>query len=314
MMEKAKNYLASRIEKGDKVLLGLSGGPDSMALFTLLQEGGYLFEVAHIDHHWREESGREAKELEQKVRQASIPFHLLSLTAPPPEQNVEDFFRQKRLAYFEELYLKGGFKALLLGHQREDQMETILKRIFEGGYLTTLSGIKQEGVLGSMRVLRPLLETSKEEILEWLKEKGISYFEDRTNFDSLYLRARMRKEILPFLEESFGKKIGENLLILGKRIERWAQFLEKRVEELFLHIVKTSEEESIEAKWVEEEALFEMFIRKWMQEKGVALSREEIDLLYKVVKKGEGGKGIKKKGYSLQFKGKKLTLVKECLG
>ncbi|MCH9703393.1 MAG: tRNA lysidine(34) synthetase TilS, partial [Chlamydiae bacterium] len=123
------------------LLLALSGGPDSMALLHLMRELNHPFEVAHIDHGWREKSAEEAEKLQTLVNE---PFHLKRLEKF--SQNAEDQARRARLNFFRELCEKRGLEGVLLGHHADDQAETVLKRLFEGARLTKLSGLERERI------------------------------------------------------------------------------------------------------------------------------------------------------------------------
>ncbi len=204
-------------------LLGLSGGPDSMALFHLLIGEGISFEVAHIDHRWRGESQEQASQLEALCQKFCVVFHLKILDINGP--NIEDRCRNERLAFFASLSSK-----VILGHHADDQAETVLKRVFEGARLTKLKGLSCCSKMGEMELFRPLLAVSKAEILDWLNKKEIAYFEDETNRDAKYLRSRMREEILPTLSKMFGKKVEPSLCRLGKLAAELDEFTQKLIE------------------------------------------------------------------------------------
>ena len=133
MLEKTKQYLEGTLSKNEKYLLALSGGPDSMALFHLLLEGGWNFHVCHVDHGWRKESFEEANQLKILAEKHLVPFYLYKIDIKELEEgNLEDNCRKMRFLFFKQEYAKCGFDALLTGHHADDQVETILKRVFEG--------------------------------------------------------------------------------------------------------------------------------------------------------------------------------------
>lgn len=201
-------------EKRGPLLLALSGGPDSMALFHLLKESQHPFEVAHIDHGWREESREEATYLQSVV---DVPFHLKKLQKAP--KNLEDVARKERLAFYKEVLEKRKLGGVLLAHHADDLAETVLKRIFEGARLTKLVGLEKESVVDGILLLRPLLDFRKKQILSYLKDT--KYFVDPTNMD---LRSRMRRDILPLLTEHFGKEIVPSLCRLSAYSKELCQF------------------------------------------------------------------------------------------
>ena len=143
--QELRRFLRAHYSQGRELLLALSGGPDSQALFHLLVEFRYPFRVAHVDHAWRPESAKEAKALEELCRQHKIPFHLKTLNPDEMQGNLEDACRQERLSYFQELSTQWNCQAVVLGHHADDQAETVLKRLFEGASLEKLAGIRSVG-------------------------------------------------------------------------------------------------------------------------------------------------------------------------
>ncbi|MCH9614049.1 MAG: tRNA(Ile)-lysidine synthase [Chlamydiia bacterium] len=212
-----------RAKLSGKILIGFSGGPDSTALLHLLQDASkhipLEIHLAHVDHGLREESAKEALLL--KKRYAKLPFYKTKLEING--KNLEDRCREARLAFFKEIYKKIGANALCLGHHLDDQAETVLKRLFEGG---RLRGLLEETTLYGMRIVRPLLELSKKSLISYLDEKDIPYLQDPTNLGDHNLRAKMRANLLPYLEEQFGKGIRKNLANTGK----WAKDIEDYLE------------------------------------------------------------------------------------
>ncbi len=197
------------------LLLGFSGGPDSMALLHLLLQVKLPLHLAHIDHGMREESREEAERIASYAKKLGLPFHLRTLREITGS-NLEERFREERRQFFHELCGEFSFQAVLLAHHADDQAEVVLKRILEGSRLYNIGGMaptdEQEGV----NFWRPLLGMRKEILLNFLEKKKIAFFEDQTNKNLHYLRARMREEIFPFLEEKFGKQVRNSLCRLGE--------------------------------------------------------------------------------------------------
>jgi tRNA(Ile)-lysidine synthase len=215
-VELIKKTFFSFIEEyghGDPFLLALSGGPDSMALYTLLLESKYPFEVAHVHHGWRKESDMEASQLAEMCSHDHIPFHFKKIQAP--SSNWEDESRNRRLQFFKELILNKKYEGLLMAHHADDLAETVLKRIFEGASLPKLKGLSKRSEVDGMTIYRPLLELRKKEILHFLQTRRVPYFEDPTNLSDQFLRGRFRKEIFPYLTENFGKEVVSSLCRLG---------------------------------------------------------------------------------------------------
>ncbi len=220
------------------VLLALSGGPDSIALFYLMIECSIPFAIAHVDHGWREESAGEAQQLQALCHRFQIPFYLKTLNPESLSGNLEEACRIERQAFFKTLCLGKGYSAVVLGHHRDDQSETVLKRVLEGASMTACGGIREQNSINGVTYWRPLIHYSKEQILRWLNEKDLSFFWDNTNEDSKYLRARIRSQILPELSQLFGKEVSGNLASFGQEAQDLEVFMQKIMEQWLLRIEK----------------------------------------------------------------------------
>lgn len=233
--DSVKNFLAERVNQGSPLLLGLSGGADSMALFHLLLEAqkkmGFILHIAHIDHGWRKESHEEGESLREVAAHFKIPFHLHRLEKMEGG-DLENRCRNERLNFFHRLHQRYGYQALLLGHHAGDQAETVFKRIAEGSGLKGLGGLSSEKILGNLKVWRPLLSTKKERLIAYLKKKEVAYFEDYTNQDPSYLRSRMREALFPYLEQVFEKKMEGNFVRLGKMCQELSEYFEGKRERI----------------------------------------------------------------------------------
>ena len=228
MIQNAKRQILS-LNEG--CLLGLSGGPDSMCLCALLLECRKPFHIAHIDHGLRAESGDEKTELESFANKHKIPFHCLKLDGVK-QGNLEETLRNSRLDFFKKVMEENNLKVLLLGHQQDEQGETIIKRFFEGGSFTHLQGMKQKSEVKGMSILRPLIHTPKSTIITYLEKKKMFYFIDPTNLTANNLRGKMRVNLLPLLEKVFGKSIGASVCDIGEQVEDFTSYLEKEIASL----------------------------------------------------------------------------------
>jgi tRNA(Ile)-lysidine synthase len=236
LLDFLKTYLSLR----PPLVLGLSGGPDSMALFHLLLEENYPFEVAHMDHAWRPESLQESSALAALCAKFNVPFHLKRLAPPEEKKNLEERGREARLAFFKKVVMEQKLKGVLLAHHADDHAETVLKRVFEGATLPKLKGLLPKTELGGLVIYRPLLKVGKKDILKWLQGKQIAYFYDRTNDDPCFLRSRLRHALIPALSDQFGKEVSSNLCRLGEAAAELDLFL-KDLGSSYLARVQASE-------------------------------------------------------------------------
>ncbi len=311
MLEKTKQYLEKTLSKEGKYLLALSGGPDSLALFYILIEGGWNFHICHVDHGWRKESSAEASKLHLLAQKYSIPFYLHKIDPNElVEGNLEDSCRKKRLLFFKQEYVRGDFDALFTGHHADDQVETILKRVFEGSFLTHISAMKEESNFEGMRLVRPLLCVFKKEILKYLEVNNIEFFEDSTNSDPKFLRSRMRMDMIPYLEEMFGKGIKGNILLLGKRIEECMHYVNKQVEEKFNYIYPGPFGYYLATSLLKKELEGETLLREILQKEKIDISRGEMEQLLVLIRDRKDQKKIIKGDWKLVLERDHLFVLK----
>ncbi|MCB1118416.1 MAG: tRNA lysidine(34) synthetase TilS [Chlamydiia bacterium] len=211
MREVVERFLAEHY-RGGTVLLGLSGGPDSLALAHVFAGLDVPWQVAHVDHGWREESCLEAKQIAAWAEEWGVKCHQCRLEGECGELGG----RERRLQFFQEVIDREGLVSVILGHHADDQAETILKRVLEGAPLVKLVGMEEVSSLHGLPLWRPFLRVGKGEILDFVAQEGLHPFDDVTNRDCRYLRARMREVLLPHIEEIFGKKVGKSLLRLSE--------------------------------------------------------------------------------------------------
>lgn len=254
-----KEFLESRWDKQSPLLIAYSGGPDSEALLHTVKSWGKApIHLAHVDHGWREESRQEALLLGEEARRLGVLFHTVRI-----EKCSEEEARKSRLQFFSSLQEKVPFQAVLLGHQANDLAETALKRLFEGAHLTRLFGMQAEVRLEGLLLWRPLLQVPRSVIEAYLAERSLNFLTDPTNRDPRYLRSRMRVSLLPQLEETFGKGVFENLLLLAARSQELDRYLAKQVKEMAIHRgplgiwIEGNEQERIELRYLLQQAALE---------------------------------------------------------
>jgi tRNA(Ile)-lysidine synthase len=226
----AFRFFAERLDLAKPLLLGLSGGADSICLLHLLliwkKSHPITLHLVHVDHGWREESAKEALELQRMAESYGLAFHTKRLDPSKYQGNLENESRRERLEFFTQVAQSVNAQGIVLGHHGDDQAETLLKRILEGAAITQLHGMLPVTTIGSLTIFRPLLNVTKKELLGWLESKEISFFTDETNSDIQYLRAKMRQLIFPFLQSSFGKNCAHNLIEIAEEAAEVKQHVE----------------------------------------------------------------------------------------
>lgn len=256
------DFLQPKLQKNARLLLGFSGGTDSLALFYLLLEAcqrlNFTLHLAHIDHGWRKESRAEAEALGTLAASWDLPFHCHRLEEVPVCDR-ENWARQERQSVFQKLVTQHRCQALLLAHHADDQAETVLKRISEGAGLRGLGGLAPVKTIGSLLIYRPLLNVRKSDLAAYLKNLGHTPFVDPTNRDPAYLRARMRMQIFPAFERAFGKRVALQFTAFGALWREMQQYLDKRSRALRERFVTgpfgaclcvSLDEDPLELKWV----------------------------------------------------------------
>lgn len=191
---------------GDRLIVGVSGGADSVALLDLLvslPEFPLQLVVAHLNHQLR---GAEADADEAFVRELSNRYGLpcevarrdIRQLAHQTGRSLEDAGREARYAFFEELRQRRQAAAVAVAHHADDQAETVLLRLLRGAGMTGLAAMAPSN---RHNIIRPLLEITRQELRNHLASRQISFREDASNADHSYLRNRVRLELLPLLDD-----------------------------------------------------------------------------------------------------------------
>lgn len=234
MWQTIQFFLKTHADFSKPLLLGISGGPDSLALLHLMlecrQQLPLQIGMAHIDHGWRSESKSEAAQLAVLAGELNIPFHLKTLNPALTQGNMEAFCRQERLSFFRELCCTHGYQAVALAHHADDLAETVLKRLFEGASILNLSGMRQVTILNGLQIWRPLLTFPKLALLPRAHELPLVPFCDSTNLDSRFLRGRLRAHLIPYLSDSFGKAISQPLCRLSEEALEARLYFDERIQ------------------------------------------------------------------------------------
>lgn len=242
MIDKIKKHIKENnlIEDGENIVIGFSGGPDSVlllyALNELRKEYGYNLLAVHINHQLRgEEAVKDeefSKDFSNSIGVKCISFHIdVNGYAKEHKISVEDAGRRIRYEKFHEvLEEEFGKGVIAVGHHKNDDAETILINLIRGAGGAGLSGISSK----SNNIVRPLIDITKGEILEFLNENKIPYVEDKTNFENDYLRNKIRNVIIPYIENEINENFIDSLTRSSKIIESNEDFLEDYVSNLNL--------------------------------------------------------------------------------
>jgi tRNA(Ile)-lysidine synthase len=184
-----------------RVIVGLSGGMDSMTLLDLLTLLGYHCVAAHCNFHLRgEESDRDAEFVKKWCKNVDIPFTSIDFDtrqyASDKKISIEMAARELRYRWFEVIREQYAAEAIAVAHHRDDSVETVLLNLIRGTGIRGLAGISAK----NKNVVRPLLCVTQEQIAQYMKERDIPYVIDRTNNDEVFWRNWLRLQIIPRLE------------------------------------------------------------------------------------------------------------------
>jgi len=195
------------LEFGDKVLVAVSGGPDSVALLLILNdlrhEFGLELHIAHLDHMLRKESAKDAafvKKITGKLH-LSITTARINVGSLAKKRSLEEVAREARLDFLFKTAKRIKADKIALGHTKDDQAETVLMRLIRGSGLEGLRSILPKRNIRGFIVIRPLIEVTRDEIVKYLKEKKIKPRLDKTNLETKFLRNRIRNVLIPYLKK-----------------------------------------------------------------------------------------------------------------
>ena len=227
-MYKELEFLKENINKNDIVVVACSGGPDSMCLLSLVNELknelNLKIIVAHVNHKLRIESEEEKEMVENYSKENNLIFELLEITKYSNNKFSEEDARKRRYDFFNKLIKKYNANVLLTAHHGDDLIETIQMRLTRGSNLSGYIGIKMINENNNYEILRPLLSTTKENILKYLNDKNIPYRIDKTNEELKHTRNKYRHYILPFLKKE-NKKVHEKYLKFSKELIEYDNFV-----------------------------------------------------------------------------------------
>ena len=239
MLEKVRTavYEHNLFEEGDRVIAAVSGGPDSVVLLYILAELAlelkFTLRAAHLDHMIRgAEAGADARFVEQLAEKMGIPVTVDRVDVPALQKkkklSPEDAARRARYEFLFRLAEEVSASKIALGHHADDQAETVLLHLLRGAGPEGLAGMEYR----SGRLCRPLLGVRRQEVLDFCKEKGLTYRTDSTNRDTIYLRNRVRLELIPLLAE-YNPNVVEAVNRTADIIRLENAYLEARAHEAF---------------------------------------------------------------------------------
>ncbi len=226
------------VSPGEKLIVAVSGGADSMALLHALyharRELGLELIVAHYDHHLRSSSVQDRLYVKATARRLGLPFVTQINRHPAPRTgSVEEFARDLRYEFLFKTAKKHNASALLTAHTSDDLAETVLMRILRGTGLSGLQAILPRRSIRGCELVRPMLIFTRKDVEEFLKARKIKFINDPSNRSLDFDRNKIRKLIIPYLERNYHPGVKDNLSRLADIAAMDQSFIEEQAD-LFL--------------------------------------------------------------------------------
>ena len=221
------NLIIKKIDnlKDNYIVIGVSAGPDSMALLHMIKNNTKKKIIcAHVNHNLRKESDEEEQYLKNYCKDNGITFESMKIKKFK-ENNLENEARKKRYNFFEKILKKYDSHYLFLAHHGDDLIETIIMKIIRGSNLEGYSGIKTYSKQKDYTIVRPLLSLTKDDILKYNKDNNIKYYIDKTNVNESYTRNRYRMNILPILKKE-DKYVHLKFLKYSNTLQEYYNYIE----------------------------------------------------------------------------------------
>ena len=249
VLETIKKY--NLIENGDKLVLAVSGGPDSISMLNILNEikkSGIIsfeFVVAHVNHMIRKEAKEDEEYVKKYCNENGIEFYSKSIDVKKLANNnkvgTEEAGRMVRYKFFDEVLEKIGSNKIGVAHNKNDKAETIIMNMIRGSGITGLKGIEAK----RGKYIRPLIECERAEIEDYCEKEKLNPRIDKTNFENTYTRNKIRNILIPYIKKEFNPNIIETLNRLSSLVTDEEDYIEKQVEKIYKEIVIDEDEKEI---------------------------------------------------------------------
>jgi len=243
-MTKMKNKVIDTIKKfnliqsGDKIVLGVSGGPDSISMLNILNEikEQFKFEiyVAHINHMIREEAEDDEIYVQNYCKKNNIEFYVKRIDvqqfANTNKIGTEEAGRNIRYEFFEEVMQEVGANKIGIAHNKNDKIETIIMNLIRGSGISGLKGIEP---IRDNKYIRPLIECERQEIEQYCEKNNLNPRIDKTNFENDYTRNKIRNIVIPYIQKEFNPNIIQTMDRLSQVATEESDYINKQTDEIY---------------------------------------------------------------------------------
>ena len=239
VLDTVKKY--NMIQKGDKILLGVSGGPDSICMLNILNDMrkdiNFDIIVAHVNHLIRNEAKQDEEFVIDFCKKLNIDCYTKSIDVQKIANNtkigLEEAGRIERYKFFDEILKKFGCNKIAIAHNKNDNVETVFMHILRGSGISGLKGI--EPVRG--KYIRPLVEIDRQDIEEYCKSSSILPRIDKSNFENDYTRNKIRNVVIPYIKKEFNPNIIQTMYRLSNLVQEEEKYINDVVAEKYTEIM-----------------------------------------------------------------------------
>lgn len=228
------------IQNGDKLVLAVSGGPDSLAMLNVLldikksETLDFEFVVAHVNHMIRKEAIDDEKFVKDFCEKNNILCSVKRVDIPKISKDkkigTEEAGRYARYEFFDEVLDNTNSNKIAIAHNKNDKIETILMNLLRGSGVSGLKGIEY---IKNEKYIRPLLDCTRKEIEEYCDKQNLNPRIDKTNFDNTYTRNKVRNVVIPYVQQEFNPNIIETLNRLSELVKEEENYVDKQVEKAY---------------------------------------------------------------------------------
>lgn len=238
VLETIKKY--HLIEDGDRVVVGVSGGPDSLSLLYILHELGFDICVAHVNHGLRENANIDEEFVIDFCKKIDVPCFVkkVDLKNNLNGMTLEEAGRKVRYDFFREVMENNHCNKIATAHNSNDNAETVIMNMIRGSGTSGLKGIEPS----REDIIRPLIRCTRKEIEEFCKEKGLTPRHDESNDEALFTRNKVRLELIPYIEENINSNVINNINRMSEIISEEEKFILDQVQIAYDNCVIKEEE------------------------------------------------------------------------